>query len=168
MCDKSGEFDECTPESLRLFVINAKDKSIPPKSRQRYEQIYSRFSKWREEYNVHRISQNVLLAYFNQLSATMKPNTLWSIWSVLKKMLNARENIDIVQFPEVKAFVKSNNKGYQPKKATVFSDNDLDRFLSDAPNDGYLLHKVCTHSSCANIFDCTIEAITACLIANCR
>ncbi|CAB0027790.1 unnamed protein product, partial [Trichogramma brassicae] len=41
----------------------------------------------------------------------VKPSTLWSMWSMLKKMLNTKENIDIGKFLNLKSMIKNNSKG---------------------------------------------------------
>ncbi|KAK5647864.1 hypothetical protein RI129_002756 [Pyrocoelia pectoralis] len=75
-------------------------------------------------------NKTVFLAYFQEMSETSSPNSLWTKWSMLKSM-------------KVDAFLKRMNKGYKLKKSAVLSPNkDVISFLKDAPKEIHLLHKV--------------------------
>ena len=50
----------------------------------------------------------------------MCPATLWSIWSILKKILNIKHSVDIASYFNLKSILKNNSKGYKPKKITYF------------------------------------------------
>ena len=71
-------------------------------------------------YNVLLISENVLKAFFKQLSEKYKRSTLWSKWSLLKSIINLREGIDITEYQQLQAFLKrektKNLKFYHRKK----------------------------------------------------
>lgn len=57
------------------------------------------------------------------------------------KMLRVKENIDISNYKNLIDFVKSKNKGIVPKKSNVFSKDEINRFLTEAPDKKYLLMK---------------------------
>ena len=141
--DDDGDPDDeiCTPPELRALAMSAKSDALPKKSTKRYEQQYKEFCKWKMKYNTTLISENVLLAYFKELSTKRAPNTLWSTWSMLRTMLITRENINIKSFTQLKSFLTTTSRGYEPNKAKVFTDNQLDEFLEKAPNATYLVHK---------------------------
>ncbi|XP_074037660.1 uncharacterized protein [Leptinotarsa decemlineata] len=88
------------------------------------------------------VTETVFLAYFQELSETYSPNSLWTKWSMLKSMVTIHEKRDITKFNELQAFLKRKSKSYKPKKSAVLSPKDVIRFLKDAPNDIHLLHKV--------------------------
>ena len=81
------------------------------KSQKRYEQRYEQFLEWKESKNTRLTSENVLLAYFKELSKKNAPNTLRSIWSMLKRFIKRKDNVDIKKFFELRGFVKVNQKG---------------------------------------------------------
>ncbi|XP_074029116.1 uncharacterized protein isoform X2 [Leptinotarsa decemlineata] len=88
------------------------------------------------------VTETVFLAYFQELSETYSPNSLWTKWSMLKSMVTIHEKRDITKFNELQAFLKRKSKSYKPKKSAVLSPKDVIRFLKDASNDIHLLHKV--------------------------
>ncbi|XP_074034359.1 uncharacterized protein [Leptinotarsa decemlineata] len=88
------------------------------------------------------VTETVFLAYFQELSETYSPNSLWTKWSMLKSMVTIHEKRDITKFNELQAFLKRKSTSYKPKKSAVLSPKDVIRFLKDAPNDIHLLHKV--------------------------
>ena len=88
---------------------------------------YNQFLKWKANNDTTLTSENVLLAYFDFLSSKNAPNTVWSIWSMLKSMIKRRENINIKDFSELQGFIKTNSKHYRPKKAPIFSNEQVYR-----------------------------------------
>ncbi|KAJ8976761.1 hypothetical protein NQ317_003721 [Molorchus minor] len=59
------------------------------------------------------------------------------------KTLMVKNNIEISKCPKLIAFLKKQNVGYQAKKSAVFTRSDLSRFLTEAPDQDYLMWKVC-------------------------
>ncbi|KAJ8914693.1 hypothetical protein NQ315_017392 [Exocentrus adspersus] len=62
------------------------------------------------------VTEDVLLAYMNQLSARFSPNSLWAKWSMLKSCLEIKESVQIRRFQKVIAFLKRKNERYIPRK----------------------------------------------------
>lgn len=83
-----------------------------------------------------------MIAFFNEQSKTFKSSTLWSMYSMLKTMLNLRENIEISNFFKLKTLLKKTNAKYKAKKSDVFSRDDINKFLIEAPDDKFLMMKV--------------------------
>ena len=52
---------------------------------------------------------------------------------MLKKILLTHENVDISSFEVVKSFMKTN--GYSPKQSRIFTREEINTFLKDAPED---------------------------------
>ncbi|KAB0800183.1 hypothetical protein PPYR_05923 [Photinus pyralis] len=44
------------------------------------------------------VNENILLAYFSELSKQGKPSCLWTYYSMLRYMLRVRENLDISRY----------------------------------------------------------------------
>ena len=105
---------------------------------------YELLQKWQRENNCEKnFSEDVLLAYFEQEKESKKsPNTLWSCYSMIKKELNFHERINIDRYESLKGFLKTNSKGYKPKKAKKFSSTNVRDFIKNADTDRWLLEKV--------------------------
>lgn len=135
-------------EVLRDFDEEAKliinQDTLPKKSANRYNLVYDTYKKWQLEHksSLSNSDENNLIVYFKDLSGKLKPSTLWSIWSMLKKTLNNQDNIDISKFQKLKALVKNNSKGHKPKKSMVFKWDEIMTFINDAPNYIHLASKV--------------------------
>lgn len=115
---------------------------IPEKSRERYETTYTIFNKWCEEKNQN-TSEKILLAYLVQRNGKLKaPGSLWAEYSMLKATIFLHESIDISKFSTLIAFLKRKNVGYKPKKASVFTKDEMCKFLIEAPDELFLIHKV--------------------------
>ena len=83
------------------------------------------------------------MAYLEEKQKTLAPPTLWSIASMLKKTLLAYHNVNISEYGKVMPFLKQNQVGYKPKKAKIFTKEQIDKFLLMAPDDDFLMKKVC-------------------------
>lgn len=87
-------------------------------------------------------NDEVLLAYFYKISKKYSPSSLWSKFSMLKLMLQLKENIDIQKFYKLTSYIKRLNVGYKPKKSKVLEKEQTEQFLIEAPNEVYLMIKV--------------------------
>ncbi|XP_074037746.1 uncharacterized protein [Leptinotarsa decemlineata] len=124
-------------EQVRESLNSSKSEAV-------YQKEYKIYLEWLTRKNVmpKDVTETVFLAYFQELSETYSPNSLWTKWSMLKSMVSIHEKRDITKFNELQAFLKRKSKSYKPKKSAVLSPKDVIRFLKDAPNDIHLLHKV--------------------------
>lgn len=69
----------------------------------------------------------------------MSSSLLWSKYSMVKSMLLLLENVDISRFFKVTTFLRKQSVVYEPKKATILTRDDVNRFLKEAPDEQYLL-----------------------------
>ncbi|XP_031355092.1 uncharacterized protein LOC116178061 isoform X3 [Photinus pyralis] len=115
---------------------------LPEKSREVYEHSYARFMNWRETQNVNSFSEDVIIDYFSDLSASVKPSTLWSHYSMVRATVNIKHGIDIKEYTNLFPFLKSKSRGYQPTKSKAFTREQVNKFLSEAPDEKYLMTKV--------------------------
>lgn len=127
----------CTPPKLAQEALLAKNEALPNKSRKRYQFKYESFLKWLEKSTAANISENILLAYFHQLSKKQCPTTLWSTYSMLRTMIKFHNNEDIGKHANLIGFLKSNSKGYVAEKADIFTDEQVFFCLKNAPDDSY-------------------------------
>lgn len=116
---------------------------IPEKSKDRYEKVYKMFKNWCEEEDGASINEKVLLAYFVHRNKALKsPGSLWAEYSMLKSTTFLKDAIDISKFSTLIAYLKRKNIGHRPKKASVFTKEDVKQFLNEASDDEFLILKV--------------------------
>ena len=109
--------------------------------------VYEAFQKWILKNKATSANWSVLVICFHDLKKIIKPTTLWNVWSMLKKTLNAKDCIDVNKYLNLKSFLKNNAKGYKPTKSFILDWHQITKFMNDAPDLIYLAFKVCTHIS---------------------
>lgn len=115
---------------------------IPEKSRFRYENTYKIFKSWCEKKNCG-INEKILLAYLVKRNEKLKsPGSLWAEYSMLKSTIFLHDKIDISKFATLIAFLKRKNVGHKPKKAAIFTKENMTKFLKEAPDEEFLILKV--------------------------
>jgi hypothetical protein len=134
---------QLTPPSVVEAASESTLLLLPTKSRLRYEDAYNKFMEWRKKSQVKSsFSENVLLAYFGELSLKISPNTLWTQFSMLRSTLIVHQNVNISSYPKLKAFLKRKAHGYKPKKSKTLTAEQVNKFIKEASDDKYLLQKV--------------------------
>lgn len=142
--------DESTDEEemLRDFDTEAKliiqSDTLPKKSADRYKLVYENYKNWQMDHrgSMSSSEETNLVVYFKDLSAKLKPSTLWSLWSMLKKTLYSRESLDITKFYNLKSLIKNNSKGYKPKKSAILKWDEILKFINEASDDIHFVSKV--------------------------
>jgi integrase len=61
---------------------------------------------------------------------------------MLKSMLRLKENVDISNYGKLQLYLKRETEGYETKKSKILSQDDVPKFLTQAPGDTFLLIKV--------------------------
>lgn len=117
---------------------------LPQKSKKKYEKTYENFITWMAKNKALKISENVLLAYFNHLNTEKgyAPPTLWSTYSILRSTLKVNKGVNIATFLLLQAFLKRQNEGYEATRAKVFTPDQINTYIKDAPDETCLLNKV--------------------------
>jgi hypothetical protein len=133
---------DLTPPEILTEAQNASESLLPPKSKDRYMAAYETFVQWKTNKRACSFSENVFLAYFNELANKYKPSSLWCIYSMLKSTVRNKNNIDIKTYCNLTTFLKRRSDGYIGRKSKVLSSNDVERFLKEAPDSQYLATKV--------------------------
>lgn len=132
--------DNLTPE---IEIIEAKAAELlSKKSRKIYEKQYEEFNKWCNQKNEQNVTEELLLLYFGEKSGHVKASTLWSQYSMLKAMLIIKDNIDISEFKNLLTYLKRMNDGYKPFISKALTGEQVDQFLTEAPDEEYLMIKV--------------------------
>lgn len=145
--EESTDEEEVNRNFENEAELIVKTDSLPKKSAERYMLVYDTYQKWKQE-NKKALSpcdESNLIVYFKSLSAKLSPSTLWSVFSMLKSTLCARDNIDITKFQKLKGLIKNNSKGHKPKKSAVLTWDEVMEFLNNAPDYDHLIHKVCIY-----------------------
>ena len=131
-----------TPPEVVQNAERAVTKLVPKVSKPAYDKAYNTFMEWRKAKEIGSFSERVILAYLEEKQKVLAPPTLWSMASMLKKTLLAYHNVNISEYGKVTPFLKQNQVGYKPKKAKIFTKEQIDKFLLTAPDDEYLMKKV--------------------------
>ncbi|CAG5109257.1 Protein of unknown function [Cotesia congregata] len=170
MTDKVSS-DESMVEEEVIKDFDAEAKLIietgisPKKSANRYQMVYESYKKWQTEHrnSLSDLEESNLIVYFTELSKKLKPPTLWSIWSMLKKTLNVKDNVDISKFHNFKCLIKNNSKGNKPKKSYVFTWNEIMNFMNNAPDLVYLVvilvFGICGGLRCDEITELKVQGV---------
>ena len=87
------------PDDVKDLVDEEMSKLVPIKSARTYEKEYRAFLKWKKSKMVNGVTnEKMLIAYFGEKSRSVKPSSLWSYFSMIKKTLLVHENIDISRY----------------------------------------------------------------------
>lgn len=114
------------------------DGLLPEKSRDLYMAIYQNFIKWKKSQGFVEINEDVILRFLSVLAKTFSPISVVAKYTMLKKSLLIYHNIDSSRYRAVKTFLKRNKDGYVPKKSKTFTEEDIGRFMTEAPDQDYL------------------------------
>lgn len=139
---ESDSDSNCTPEDIIESANTATMNLLPAKSKEQYLKEYDSFMTWRIKKGINSFTERVLLAYFEMKSKIWKSSTLWSTYSKLKGTLMVNNDVDISRYSKLIAYLKNKSTGYKPKKSKTFSREEIYKFLLQAPDDHYLMHKV--------------------------
>lgn len=127
------------------------DKSVqvPSVSKVKYNRAYEHFQKWKKSKRANSLSQKVLMDYFTEMAVRSKPSTLWVTYSMLKTTLKFNDDVDIGSYSTLNDFLKRQNVGYKPTKVPLFTDEQIEQFINEAPDEQWLDVKVTTTSYCS-------------------
>ena len=97
--------------------------------------------EWCKEKAVQIYSEDVLMVYFTKLVKKVKLSSLCSQYSMLRSTLEIENGVNISKYSKLRTFLKRQNEGYTPKKAPVFTKEQVDRFLYRAPDNCFDVFK---------------------------
>lgn len=141
----SDEDMDLTPDFINEEAKSVIENLLPPNSKERYIKAYDEFIKWRSEKKVKSLSESVFISYFNELSKKLQPSTLWCLYSMLKTTMMTKHDLNLKDFSKLTAFLKRQSDGFKSKKSKVFTAEEVQKFLNDAPDEIYLVIKVRTY-----------------------
>lgn len=134
-----------TPPELKEIASKARERLVPTKSKPIYDQTLAKFKTWCAQHKVpeNYFSEGTILAYAKTLAETMRPSTVWSKISMLRKTILAYHSLDLGEMATVKAFTHRHEMDHpEKKKSAVFTRENVERYLSNASDDAFLATKV--------------------------
>lgn len=134
---ESSDEEMCMPPEIREKAEEMRNNLLPKQSKDVYEDAYKKYAEWKST-NKAITSENCLKVYFNDLIKHYKPSTIWSIYSKLKSTIQIYENISIENYKELTALLSQNSRGYKSKKSKVFTSEQINSFLENAPDEIHL------------------------------
>lgn len=142
--DSESDLEFTLPNIVKAENISCSNL-ISETSKEKYTTAHNAFLDWRKKKSTNSFSQNIFLLYFGELSMKFKASTLWTQYSMLKTTLKINHNVDIARYVKLRAFLKRKSAGYRPKKSKIFTSEEINKFIKEAPDNVYLLAKVCLH-----------------------
>ncbi|XP_037024949.1 uncharacterized protein LOC119066532 [Bradysia coprophila] len=138
----SSEDDDMDYDTTLIKADSLNAEAVAPKANPKYSKVYEDFQKWNETNGATPVTEDVLMKYFTELAVKSKPTTLWVYQSMLKSTLRINDNIDISNYSTLINFLRGKNAGYKPVKATVFTEEEMNKFINEAPDEQWLDVKV--------------------------
>lgn len=140
--DEDSEIEILEQEDLPDTETIENVYTLPEISKETYEKRYHNFMEWCTVRNIEEYTEPVLLQYFKEQSKTYKSATIFVIYSMIRATLSIRKNVDISKYKELMKFLKKYADEKKPEKFKSFTRDEVNRFLTDAPDETYLLSKV--------------------------
>lgn len=116
--------------------------SLPVMSQIKYNRVYQQFQTWNKSNGWCPISEDLMLKYFKYLSVKSKPSSMFAIYSMLKSTFRANDDIEIGTYARLLEYLKEKNAGYKPVRSKLFTEDEIERFINEAPDDRWLDVKV--------------------------
>ncbi|CAG9831548.1 unnamed protein product, partial [Diabrotica balteata] len=120
---------------------------IPDDSKDKYQVAYKKFTDWQKEKNYEEINEEVLRAYFDEFLKKCQIPTVWKQYSILCTALNTYKGMNIINYMGLKKFLTEKYQRYKISrvpnpKCKVFTSDEINKFIKEAPDSDYLLAKV--------------------------
>ena len=61
---------------------------------------------------------------------------------MIQSVLKLNHDVDLEKYGKLRAFLKRKSEGFQAKKSKTLTPDEIKKFIDEAPNATYLLHKV--------------------------
>ncbi|XP_037033653.1 uncharacterized protein LOC119072515 isoform X2 [Bradysia coprophila] len=125
---------------------------------------YDEFMSWRKSWNINSLTEEVFIEFFREAAQTLPPELLRTLFFTLKNRMRSVHNVNLMEFASLNAFVQQkgsigtkNTHGKAKKTGTRvtinFSNDEINKFLTEAPDSKYLAVKTATvigtHTVCA-------------------
>lgn len=113
----------------------------PMNSVKRYDNSWSLFVSY-VNLGDRRPSEDEFIQYFHYLKNDRKlaASTIWSHYSMINHKYQTQTGQKLQMYPRITMLLKSFEAGYVRKSANIFSKNNMDEFLTKAPDTGDFIH----------------------------
>ncbi|XP_014226996.1 uncharacterized protein LOC106652510 [Trichogramma pretiosum] len=146
MSDSDCEIIDETEDIIEISQLTKDDTTqelnSSNSSLDRYRQEFGIFQIWLKSQEANTVDEELLLAYFKEISSEYNPLTLKSKYSMLKNMIKSSYDIDIGEYEQLKTYLNDIAAGCKVVKTKVFTSEQIQRFLDEAPNEQFLLAKI--------------------------
>lgn len=133
---------ESEDSGVESSAKKALDSLLPAKSKHKYEKAYMKFKDWCEKKKIKQIIEKTMLAYFADNFENLKASTTWSEYSMLRTTISKNDGVDIGSFHNLKTFLSRKTDGYQAKKASILTKEEIYKFIKEAADEVHLCRKV--------------------------
>lgn len=137
---------DALPIAFKEELIDSDDESVgqlPEKSEKKYKTVYNSFMSWRMQNKINSFAEDVLVAYFKELSEKYTPSSLWAHYSMLRSTLGIHHKVMLKNYGKLRTFLKRNAIGYKSKKQMkTFTSEQVEKFIAEAHDYQYLAVKV--------------------------
>lgn len=118
---------------------------MPVKSVKRYDDAWNEFCKYHKLTETdlnNEPSEELMLQYFDHLKKTKAyaSSTIWSVYSMINHKFQLVYGKKLQVYPRITMLLKSFEAGYVRKTASIFSKDEIKRFLTTAPDSGEFIH----------------------------
>lgn len=120
-----------TSNSYNEDISDIIEETLPLKSKKEYKKEWTTFVSFIKKNE--KPSEEDFIRYFNFLkkSKDMQSSTIWKIYSMLNLMFQHHYDQKLQSYPRITSLLKSYNFSYTPKKASVFTRDEISRFTND-------------------------------------
>ena len=112
-------------------------KSLGESSRPKYERWIQLFQEHQDSYDDQSTFESRIINFFENLhNEGYAAKTIWSIYSIVKSYLQTTKSFHIEdQIPQLTRLIINWGKKEEVKKSKTFSQDEVKRFTTDAPDD---------------------------------
>lgn len=140
--------DECSSDNEFMGSSDFKSEDegdhniLPTKSKEIYEKAYNDFITWCVSNKINDCSEKTLLEYFTVKSKILKASSMMTVYSMLKSTLQLYHKTDISKFSKLLTYLKIQSNSHTPKRTKILTKKQVLAFLTEAPDEKYLMVKV--------------------------
>lgn len=141
--DVDFDFIEGSEIPVDLLIDSSTAKTqLSERSENKYNETYTYFRQWKENKKHDKITEFVMLEYFQELAEKYKPSTMWATFSMLKTKILENDNVMIGNYENLLKFLRLKSAGFKSKESSYISPDVIKEFMTKAPDSLFLATKV--------------------------
>lgn len=124
-------------------AVELREGNLPTKSKPTYQRIYNEYASWCETKDVDVGHEDSFLVYVDYLMTAKEQSgsTMAKNWSAVKRVLTAK-GTDCTRWVVVGSYVARLNKEHVAVQAAIWSQCEIELFISTAADADYIMHKL--------------------------